>query len=108
MQHGTQQETVLDILESAIAVLRREREVHGRPLNDVLINLETAHVIVSKLRDERPPGPVGSIRTIREGRYIDGVWTPWEASDPFQTLREDPFDPQSLTRQHSDDYGFDR
>jgi hypothetical protein len=65
MQHGTQQEQVLDILENAIAVLRGLRERQGIKVFDVIVNLETAHLIVSKLREER---------------------------SPFDTLREDPFE----------------
>jgi hypothetical protein len=65
MQHGRKQELVLDILESAVAVLRRERKLHGRPVGDVIINLETAHAILTELRYEKP--------------------------DPFVTLRENPF-----------------
>jgi hypothetical protein len=65
MQHGRKQELVLDILENAIAVLRREREVHGRPVGDVIINLETASVVIQRLQEER---------------------------SPFDTLHEDPFE----------------
>jgi ASC-1-like (ASCH) protein len=65
MQHNRKDELIVDILENAIAVLRRERELHGRPVGDVIINLETASVLVQDLRQER---------------------------SPFQTLRENPFE----------------